>query len=129
MNDGMANTVITALKAQHLNKKVLVTGQDAEVAGVRNILLGDQAMTVYKPIKKLADSVGQLVAAISNGSDTSSIASAKIKNSTGKDIPSVLNPVTSVDISNIKTTVIADKFVSVSDVCKDVPSGAGGVCP
>ncbi len=128
MNDGMANTVITALKAQHLNKKVLVTGQDAEVAGVRNILLGDQSMTVYKPIKKLADSVGQLVAAISNGSDTSSIASAKIKDSNGKDIPSVLNTVTEVDISNVKTTVIADNFVSVAAVCQGVPAGAGGVC-
>jgi D-xylose transport system substrate-binding protein len=32
MNDGMANTVIAALKAHNLNGKVLVTGQDAEVA-------------------------------------------------------------------------------------------------
>lgn len=128
-NDGMANTVIAALKAQHLNGKVLVTGQDAEVSGIRNILLGDQSMTVYKPIKKLATSVGQLVAAISNGTDTSSIASAKVTTSTGASIPSVLNAVTAVDKSNIKDTVIADNFVAVADVCKGVPSGAGGVCP
>ncbi len=128
MNDGMANTVIAALKAQGLNKKVLVTGQDAEVSGIRNILLGDQNMTIYKPIKKLADSVGKLVAAISTGGDTSSIASASIKNANGKDIKSILNPVTEVDITNIKDTVIADGFVSKADVCKDVPAGAGGVC-
>ncbi len=54
MNDGMANTSIAALKAQGLAGKVLVTGQDAEVSGIRNILLGDQSMTIYKPIKKLA---------------------------------------------------------------------------
>jgi D-xylose transport system substrate-binding protein len=128
MNDGMANTVIAALKAQSLNKKVLVTGQDAEVSGIRNILLGDQNMTIYKPIKKLADSVGNLVAAISKGEDTSSIASASITNANGKGIKSILNPVTEVDISNIKDTVIADGFVSKADVCKDVPAGAGGVC-
>jgi D-xylose transport system substrate-binding protein len=128
MNDGMANTVIAALKAQGLNKKVLVTGQDAEVSGVRNILLGDQNMTVYKPIKTLADSVGKLVGAISTGGDTASIASASIKVTSGKGIPSILNPVVSVDISNIKDTVIADGFVSKADVCKDVPAGAGGVC-
>jgi D-xylose transport system substrate-binding protein len=129
MNDGMANTVIAALTAQHLNKKVLVTGQDAEVSGIRNILLGDQSMTIYKPIKKLADSVGKLVAAISTGGDTSSIASASIKTPTsGTAIPSILNSVTEVDISNIKDTVIADGFVSKADVCKDVPAGAGGVC-
>ena len=128
MNDGMANTVIAALKAQHLNGKVLVTGQDAEVSGIRNILLGDQSMTIYKPIQKLADSVGKLVAAISKGEDTSSIASASIKNANGKDIKSILNPVTEVDISNIKDTVIADGFVSKADVCQGVPAGAGGVC-
>jgi len=130
MNDGMANTVIAALTAHHLNGKVLVTGQDAEVSGIHNILTGDQSMTVYKPIAKLADSVGKLVAAISNGSDTSSIASATVKNPNGAaSIKSVLNPVTEVDISNIKTTVIADGFVKVADVCTGVKSGAGGVCP
>lgn len=129
MNDGMANTVIAALKAVHLNGKVLVTGQDAEAAGIRNILLGDQSMTVYKPIKKLADSVGKLVAAISNGTDTSGIASAKVKNPNGNaQVPSVLNAVVEVDISNIATTVIADGFVSKADVCQGVPAGAGGVC-
>jgi len=130
MNDGMANTVIAALKSVGLAGKVLVTGQDAEVAGIRNILLGYQSMTVYKPITKLADSVGRLVAAISNGQDTSSIASAQVKNPNGSaQIKSVLNPVTEVDISNIKTTVIADGFVKTADVCQGVPSGAGGVCP
>jgi D-xylose transport system substrate-binding protein len=130
MNDGMANTVIAALQAVHLAGKVLVTGQDAEAAGIRNILLGDQSMTVYKPIKKLAASVGQLVAAISNGTGTSSIANVTVKNPNGTaSIPSVLNQVTEVDISNIKTTVVADGFVSVSDICQGVPSGAGGVCP
>ncbi len=128
MNDGMANTVIAALKAQGLAGKVLVTGQDAEVSGIRNILLGDQSMTIYKPIKKLADSVGQLVAAISNGDDTSSIATPAIKNPNGAAIPSVLNPVTEVDITNIATTVIADNFVTKADVCQGVPAGTGGVC-
>jgi D-xylose transport system substrate-binding protein len=129
MNDGMANTVIAALQKVGLAGKVLVTGQDAEAAGIRNILLGYQSMTVYKPIKKLADSVGTLVAAISNGTDTSSIASAQVKNPNGAaNIPSVLNQVVEVDISNIKTTVIADGFVTAAAVCQGVPAGTGGVC-
>jgi D-xylose transport system substrate-binding protein len=129
MNDGMANTVIAALKAVHLNGKVLVTGQDAEAAGVHNILTGDQSMTVYKPIKKLADSVGRLVAAISTGASTSSIASAQVKNPNGTaSIPSVLNDVVEVDISNIKTTVIADGFLTPAQICTGVPAGTAGVC-
>jgi D-xylose transport system substrate-binding protein len=130
MNDGMANTVIQALKGVGLNGKVLVTGQDAADSGINHILIGDQMMTVYKPIPKLADSVGRLVAAISKGQDTSSIANQKVKNPNGTlQVPSVLNPVTSVDISNVKTTVIADGFVQASVVCQGAPSGAGGVCP
>jgi D-xylose transport system substrate-binding protein len=129
MNDGMANTVIAALQKVGLAGKVLVTGQDAEVAGIRNILLGYQSMTVYKPIAKLADSVGQLVAAISNGTDTSALASAQVKNPSGSaSIPSILNAVVEVDITNIKTTVIADGFVKAADVCVGVPAGTGGVC-
>lgn len=129
MNDGMANTVIAALKSVGLAGRVLVTGQDAEVAGIRNILLGYQSMTVYKPITKLADSVGRLVAAISNGTATSSIANQTVKNPNGNaSIPSVLNAVVEVDITNIATTVIADGFVSKADVCQGVPAGTGGVC-
>jgi D-xylose transport system substrate-binding protein len=129
MNDGMANTVIAALHQVGLDGKVLVTGQDAQVSGIRNILLGTQSMTVYKPIKKLADSVGRLVAAISNGTDTSSIANQKVANPNGTaQIPSVLNDVVEVDITNIASTVIADGFVSKTDVCQGVPAGTGGVC-
>ncbi len=128
MNDGMANTSIAALKAQGLAGKVLVTGQDAEVSGIRNILLGYQSMTIYKPIKKLADATGRLVAAISKGEDTKSIASATITTSGGASIPSVLNDVTAVDKTNIASTVIADNFVSKADVCQGVPAGTDGVC-
>jgi D-xylose transport system substrate-binding protein len=129
MNDGMANTVIQALKAVGLDGKVLVTGQDAADSGINHILLGDQNMTVYKPIPTLADSVGKLVAAISTGADTSSIANQKVKNPNGTaQIPSILNPVTAVDINNIKDTVIKDGFVTAATVCVGVPAGTAGVC-
>src|SRR5947209_5692598 len=74
-NDGMANNVIAALKAVKLNGKTLVTGQDATIAGIHNILKGDQAMTVYKAINKEAMATAQLVTALIKGTDTSSITS------------------------------------------------------
>jgi len=122
-NDGMASTVIAALKAQHLAGKVLVTGQDATVVGFQNMLLGYQAMTVYKPIPKEAQATAQLVAAISAGTDTSTIANATVAYS-GTNIPSVLLPVTSVDLTNINSTVIADKYVTKADICKGIPINA-----
>ena len=131
-NDGMANSVIAALKAVRLNGKVLVTGQDATVAGIHNILAGDQSMTVYKAITKEAMATAQLVAAISNGTDTSSLIngqSTTIPQPGGASIPSVLETPVSVDKSNIKETVIADNFVTVADICAGLPSGTDGVCP
>ncbi|HEX9134015.1 MAG TPA: substrate-binding domain-containing protein [Ktedonobacteraceae bacterium] len=131
-NDGMANNVIAALKAVRLNGKVLVTGQDATVAGIQNILRGDQAMTVYKAITKEAMATAQLVAALSNGTDTASLTSGQsttVPITGGAAIPSILETPVAVDKTNIQSTVIADNFVTVSDVCAGLPSGTGGICP
>ena len=127
-NDGMAGTVIAALKAQGLSGKVLVTGQDATVAGIQDILLGTQAMTVYKAISKEAQATAQLVAALSNGSSTSSITNGQTKNANGKEIPSVLETPVAVDKSNIANTVLADGYVTKSDICQGVPTGTDGIC-
>ena len=130
-NDGMANSVIAALKAVKLNGKVLVTGQDATVAGIHNILAGDQSMTVYKAIAKEAMATAQLVAALSNGTGTSSLVngSTTIPQPGGASIQSVLEVPVAVDKSNIKQTVIADNFVTVTDICAGLPSGTDGICP
>ena len=131
-NDGMANNVIAALKAVKLNGKVLVTGQDATVAGIQNILKGDQAMTVYKAIQKEAMATAQLVAALSNGTDTASLTNGQtttVPISGGAAIPSILETPVAVDKTNIQSTVIADNFVTVADVCAGLPKGTGGICP
>jgi D-xylose transport system substrate-binding protein len=127
-NDGMANNVIAALKAQHLNGKVLVTGQDATVAGIQNILKGDQSMTVYKAITKEAQATADLVKAISQGTDTSSMASAQTKTQGGAEIPSVLETPVAVDKTNIASTVLADGFVTKQEICQGIPTGTDGVC-
>ncbi|GAC1656533.1 MAG: substrate-binding domain-containing protein [Ktedonobacteraceae bacterium] len=127
-NDGMANSVIASLKAQKLNGKVVVTGQDATVAGIHNILAGDQSMTVYKAISKEAQSTADLVKAIINGSGASSIVNGQVATADGTNIPSVLETPVSVDKTNIASTVIADGYVSKSDVCQGIPAGTDGVC-
>lgn len=128
-NDGMANTVIAALKQVHLNGKVLVTGQDATVAGIQNILTGDQSMTVYKAITKEANATAQVVAALSNGTSVSAVANgATIATSDGGTIPAVLETPVAVDISNIASTVLADNFVTKAQICAGLPAGTGNIC-
>ena len=59
-NDGTAGGAIQALTSQKLNGKVAVSGQDADIAAVRRVIAGSQAMTVYKPLKLIAGEAAKL---------------------------------------------------------------------
>jgi len=123
-NDGMANSVIAALKAVQLNGKVLVTGQDATVAGIQNILTGDQSMTVEKNFALEAQGTADLVAAISNGTSTASLTNgATTATSDGANIPSVLETPVAIDKSNFKQ-VVTDNLMTVAQICTGLPKTA-----
>src|SRR5215216_1195703 len=53
-NDGLGNAAISALKQRKL-PQIPVTGQDATLQGIQNVVNGDQCMTVYKPGKAEVD--------------------------------------------------------------------------
>jgi D-xylose transport system substrate-binding protein len=59
-NDGTAGGAVQALAAQKLAGKVPVSGQDADLAAVRRVIAGTQAMTVYKPLKQIASEAAKL---------------------------------------------------------------------
>jgi D-xylose transport system substrate-binding protein len=113
-NDGLGNAVISALKEKKANG-IPVTGQDATVQGIQNILAGDQCMTVYKPIQQEAAAAAKLALELRNG-QTPAEASEKV-NDTVRDVPSVLLTPIAVTADNIKDTVIKDGFVKPADVC------------
>ncbi len=115
-NDGMAGGVISALKAQGING-IPVTGQDATVGGVQNILVGDQLMTVYKAVKAEAYAAADLAVALCNGESPS--ADATVNNGT-TDVPSVLLTPVETNASNIEETVIADGFRTTEEICVGV---------
>jgi D-xylose transport system substrate-binding protein len=130
-NDGMANAVIASLRAQKLDGKVLVTGQDATLAGIQNILLGNQSMTVYKAITKEANAAAQLVAAISNGKNTSLLTQGHTtKTQNGVAIPTLLETPMIVTKSTIKTTVLDDQYIAQKQICQNIPVNIDtqGIC-
>ena len=53
-NDGDSGWGIQALSEEGLAGKILVTGQDAELSACQRIVNGTQAMTIYKPLSRLA---------------------------------------------------------------------------
>jgi len=65
-NDTNAAGVIKVLQDNNL-EGVAVSGQDADVAGLQNILLGWQTATVWKPVEELATQAVELAVALLNG--------------------------------------------------------------
>ena len=123
-NDGMANSVIAALKAVRLNGKVLVTGQDATVAGIQNILAGDQSMTVEKNYALEAKGTAQVVAAISNGTSAASLTNGQTTKTTdGGNIPSILEQPVAVDHTNFQQ-VVTDGLMTQAQICQGLPKTA-----
>ncbi|MFB9275434.1 D-xylose ABC transporter substrate-binding protein [Cohnella cellulosilytica] len=112
-NDATAGSVIQALAEQGLAGQIPVAGQDAELAGVQRIVDGTQTMTVYKPIRSLADKAAELAVGLARGERAG--ASRKVNN--GKtEVPSVLLPPIAVDRTNVEETIIADGFHTREDV-------------
>jgi D-xylose transport system substrate-binding protein len=113
-NDGLGNAVIAVLKKNGANGKVPVTGQDATVEGLQNVLAGDQCMTVYKAIKKEADAAVELAVKLAKGEAAN--ASGTVKDG-ARDVPSVLLVPQAIFKDNVKD-VIADGFQKKEDICK-----------
>lgn len=119
-NDGLGGAAISVLAANKptpLNGTVPVTGQDATVQGLQNILAGDQCMTVFKDIKKEADAAAELAIALVKG-QKSSAASAKVKDpESGAYIPAVLLIPESVTAVDMYDKVVKTGAVKAAEIC------------
>jgi len=114
-NDGLGNAAIAVLKRNKLNGKVPVTGQDATVQGLQNILAGDQCMTVYKAIKGEADEAAKLAVALAKGETVNT--GDKVKDpESGKDVPAKLLTPIAITKANVKA-VVDDGFVTKAELC------------
>ena len=112
-NDGTAGGAIQALLEEGLAGKVLVTGQDADLAACQRIQRGTQAMTVYKPLKQLASLAARVAVDVARGLKPAT--TATLDNGT-KAVPSIFEKVIAVDKTNLMTTVVADGFHQAEDL-------------
>ena len=108
-----ANNNKVALSAQGLAGKVAISGQDADLAGVKRIINGTQTMTVYKPITLLANSAAEIAVELGNGKQPK--ADATLNNGL-KDVPSRLLTPIEVNKTNIDETVVKDGFHKKSEL-------------
>jgi D-xylose transport system substrate-binding protein len=112
-NDGLANAVVTALKAKKL-KPIPLSGQDATELGVQNIISGWQTMTVWKDQRKLGRQAVAAAVAFLNNRKPKTTGTVPNK---GKRIPAYIIPPVSISKSNY-TTLFKTGYLKRSKVCR-----------
>jgi len=116
-NDGLAQAVISARQNAGLGF-IPVTGQDATVGGIQNVLAGRQSMTVYKAIRAEARAAAALaIAIVTNNTPAIELLATGAVNNGTNDIPSILLVPVSVTSVNVAETVIADGFRTWEEIC------------
>lgn len=126
-NDGTASGAISALEDKRLAGKIPVSGQDADLISCQYVWKGIQTVTVYKPIRKLAEyAAEQAVKAAKTGSFDS--ASVSLANGPYQ-VPAIFLEPIPVTKDNLMETVVADGFHTREEIAgplaADPPTDAG----
>jgi D-xylose transport system substrate-binding protein len=111
-NDNIAGAVVADLKAKHL-KPLPLSGQDASVQGVQNIISGWQTGTVYKYVPDEANAAAAAAVALLKGQKPKTNTARK---NGSKNEPTLALPVVWITKSNY-TRLFTDHFLKKSDVC------------
>jgi D-xylose transport system substrate-binding protein len=111
-NDGLANAVVTALKAKKL-KPIPLSGQDATAQGVQNIISGWQTMTVWKDTRILATRSAAAAIALAKGQTPKR--TGVVKNGT-KVLPAFIIPPVSITKANYQQ--LFNGYLKKSEVCR-----------
>ena len=113
-NDTLAGSVIAAMKNAGMDPhKVPITGLDADLNGLQNILAGEQAMTVYQPIGTEESVNAQISVALGRGKAVPK----EFINGPGP-VPTYLYKTVIVTADNMKDTVMKEAgYVDVATLC------------
>ncbi|MGX5655807.1 sugar ABC transporter substrate-binding protein [Geodermatophilus nigrescens] len=114
-NDTLANAVIQTLARNGQAGQVPVTGQDASVEGLQNILAGNQCMTVYKSAAQEAGALAELAIALINGDEAETTGTVEDAEG-GRDVPSVLLDPVTITRDNVGD-VVEDGQVTAEELC------------
>lgn len=119
-NDGLAAAVIAALKNAGIDpgdNGVIISGMDATVGGIQQVLAGDQAVTVYKPIRDEAYAAVEVALRLLNGESFDDLTDGRTIDNGTNDIPFVALEAIGVTADNLAPTVIADGFRTWDEIC------------
>jgi D-xylose transport system substrate-binding protein len=117
-NDDTAGGAIAAMKSAGIDPAERpTTGQDATVAGVQRVLVGQQYMTIYKAYKPEAAITAEIAVDLAEGKEPSQDQITDQLDNEKEKVPSVLLTPVAVTKDNVKSTVIADEEISPEELC------------
>lgn len=111
--DSIAGVVVAEMKAAGFPAPV-ITGQDAEVAGLQRVVSGDQTMTVYKRLPLEAQKAAELAYDLLRG--VRQKAPTTVDNKSAQ-VPAFLLEPMAITKENVKTTVVQEGFVTQLALC------------
>jgi D-xylose transport system substrate-binding protein len=114
-NDGLGGAAISILEGNGQAGKVPVTGQDATVEGLQNVLAGTQCMTVYKSATQEAGALADAAIALVNGEEAETTGTT-VDSSDDSEVPSILLEPQAITKDNVGD-VIDDGGQKAEDVC------------
>jgi D-xylose transport system substrate-binding protein len=117
-DDGTAGGAIQALRDHGLAGKVLVSGQDADLAAIIRILDGTQTMTVYKPVSVQAKQAAETAVTLAKGE---SVRSSSFIPNGNRNVPAFFVSPVVVTKDNVRETVIKDGFQNIETIEKSLP--------
>ncbi|WP_026661146.1 multiple monosaccharide ABC transporter substrate-binding protein [Butyrivibrio sp. AC2005] len=104
-NDSTALGVTNSLEANYTGDWPIITGQDCDIANVKNMIAGKQSMSIFKDTRTLAAKTVEMVDAIMKGTDAPVNDTETYDNGTGI-IPSYLCEPVFADANNYKELLI-----------------------
>jgi D-xylose transport system substrate-binding protein len=117
-NDAIAGSAIQALEDKGWSGRVLVSGQDADLAAIERIFDGSQLMTVYKPVGNEARAAAEAAMKLARHEDVES--RGEVPNGTLTTKAILLTPIC-VTQENAKQTVLKDGFQKLEFVKQGLP--------
>lgn len=114
-NDSTAFGVENALEANYTGDWPVVTGQDCDIANVKNMIAGKQSMSIFKDTRTLATQVVSMVDAVMKGGEAPVNDTKSYDNGTGI-IPSYLCEPVFADVNNYKELLIDSGYYKEEDL-------------
>ena len=114
-NDSTALGVTNSLEANYTGEWPIITGQDCDIANVKNMIAGKQSMSIFKDTRTLASKVVEMVDAIMKGGEAPVNDKETYDNGTGV-IPSYLCEPVFADVNNYKELLVDSGYYTEADL-------------